>query len=395
MSIHEAKGYIYRELEELPVQAVGRSVSWDERPDAVVFRMGACAESDAQPVALEQGVREMVASGPCGQAGGGLPPPLWHTCRVEFDRSQGWQRERAEEWVRRRLRLCDLGRTAHLDTLHRMAPPLAAVVSDLLWQGAGRVPEPATRPQAGGPAVEFVAVPPLEQARGRRERPRTDRGNGAPPPRPAGPGLPRSGAGLELDLTAPGQADRLPSDLRPALPAAGLVNYLEAQAVVRRLAELAADPALRADDGGTSGGPAVAVMALYPAQVALLEELIRRSPQVARSGLTIEVGLPAAFRQRECLAALVSLTRSHGHRAVPLGDSPDLLALALTRARRRLILFGDPGTLGRRSQWQGALDHLNEAAAAREARLVHGLLRYVQRQGRHGRAFRVGEGDGS
>jgi hypothetical protein len=369
MSIHEAKGYIYRELQELPVQALGRSACWDERPDALVFRMGSCGDSDAQPVALEQGVREMVASGPCGPVNPPGPPPPWHTCRLEFDRAQGWGRERAEEWVRRHLRLRDLGRTAHLDTPHRMAPPLAAVVSDLLGYGSG--PAEADGP---GAAVEFVAVPPLERPRGR--------------PRPAAaPALPRAGAGLELDLTAPRHADRLPTELRAALPAAGIVNYLEAQAVVRKLEELAAGSAGRA--------AAVAVMALYPAQVALLREMVRRSPRLAESGLAVEVGLPGAFRHRECLTALVSLTRSHAHRAVPLGEAPDLLRLALTRARERLVLFGDPGTLARRGQWQGPLDHLGEPAAAREARVVNGLLKYVQGQGRHGRAFRLCEGDGT
>jgi hypothetical protein len=383
MSVHEAKGYIYRELQELPIQAVGRSACWDERPDAVIFHLGHCDSPDALPVELEQGVRELVAAGACGQATVGTSP-LWHTCRVEFERAVGWQREQAEEWVQRHLRLRDLGRTAHLDTLHRMSPPLADLLSDLLWHGAG-LPAPGASngppAQDHGPALEFVPVPPLE-----RGRPRRERGNGA--------ALPQAGAGLELDLTAPRHADRLPSELRGLLPSVGLVNYLEARAVVRRLAELARDPALCAAAGPVRG-PVVAVMALHPAQVTLLRELIRQCPEIAQAGLEVEVGLPHAFRQRECHVALVSLTRSHSHRAVPLGESPDVLALALTRPRGRLVLFGDIGTLARRSQWRGALDHLNEAAGAREGRFVHGLLRYLQGQGRHGRAFRLCEGDGS
>ena len=37
------------------------------------------------------------------------------------------------------------------------------------------------------------------------------------------------------DLSAPRHADRLPVGLRQGLPARGFVNYLEAQALVRRL----------------------------------------------------------------------------------------------------------------------------------------------------------------
>jgi len=89
---------------------------------------------------------------------------------------------------------------------------------------------------------------------------------------------------------------------------------------------------------------------------------------------------------------LVSLTRSHTHRAVTFGDSPQTLALALTRARDRLLLFGDPGTLVRRSQWLGRLDHLDEAAAARERELIAQLVRYLQGHGPHPRAFHLREG---
>jgi hypothetical protein len=106
----------------------------------------------------------------------------------------------------------------------------------------------------------------------------------------------------------------------------------------------------------------------------------------------VKVDVPAAFRQRECLLGLVSLTRSHTHRAVSFGEEPQQLALALSRARARLMLFGDPGTLVRRSQWESTLDHLDEAAAAQERELVCRLVRYLQGQGAHARAFHLREG---
>jgi superfamily I DNA and/or RNA helicase len=121
----------------------------------------------------------------------------------------------------------------------------------------------------------------------------------------------------------------------------------------------------------------VGVIALYAAQAELLRRLIERSAALAASGLSVEVGTPATFRQRECLAALVSLTRSHSHRAVTFGEGPHALALALTRAASRLQLFGDPGTLARRTQWGGPVDHLDEAAAARERALVSRLLAHL------------------
>jgi hypothetical protein len=70
------------------------------------------------------------------------------------------------------------------------------------------------------------------------------------------------------------------------------------------------------------------------------------------------------------------------------------VALALTRASARLILFGDPGTLIRRCQWHGSVDHLGEEAADREREFFTRLLSYLQGHGQHPRAFRLCEGVG-
>src|SRR5262249_19881806 len=127
-----------------------------------------------------------------------------------------------------------------------------------------------------------------------------------------------------------------------------------------------------------AGRPGVAIITLYAAQAELINRLLQRVPALLASPVQVEVGTPAAFRQRECFAALVSLTRSHTHRAVPYGEGPRELALALTRATHRVIVFGDPGTLSRRSQWNGPLDHLDESAAERERALAARLVRVLQ-----------------
>jgi hypothetical protein len=187
----------------------------------------------------------------------------------------------------------------------------------------------------------------------------------------------------------------MPAEVRAALPGHGLVNYPEARAVVQALEALLADEAFRAASADWQrralGCPSVAVMALFPAQVELLRILVRRSAGLAGSGVPVEVGPPAAFHQRECLVALLSLTRSHTHRAVPYADGPATWAQALTRCASRLVLFGDLGTLARRGQWQGALDHLDEWAGRREQALVGRLLGYAQGHGAHPKAFRLRE----
>ncbi len=381
MSVARAKEYIYQELQELPVQAAERSLCWADGPEGLALCLSGGVGGDVAAVTLEPGVREVLHAGtredgPC------------YTRRLEFDREAGWDRTRAEQWVQARLNLRDLGRTVRLDTPYRMRPELAALLSELLFEGDYRVPAGATRSAAESSFLEFVAVPPLSAKRepGGREPDRRRR-DANPPARSAAvtpPVLARSGAGLEQDLAVARPGDRLPPELRAELPKRGLVNYLEALAVVRKLEELAADPA--------TARAAVAVIALYPAQAELIRLLASRSATLAQRGLRLEVGTPAAFRQREFPLALVSLTRSHSHRAVSFGEEPALLGLALTRAQARLLVFGDLGTLVRRTQWEGVLDHLDESAAAREGQVIGHLLRYLQGAGRHPRAFRLSEG---
>jgi hypothetical protein len=427
VSIADAKRYLYQELGELPVQAASPGLYWTEEPGRVVLHFGGAAPAGAVAVGLEAGVCERVGFVADPGEGHGPAAGSWQTWAIEFDRQAGWDRARAEEWAGRRVGLHDLGRTALLDVPHRMHAALAAVVSDLLGAGGYRVDRaavsavgeeadawvPTARTSWLGlngqaPRVAFLPVPPPDDGVARRPAEAPLQVAGAVPvSRAAGPALavprlavarPRAaqgGAGFELDLADRRHRDRLPSELRPDLPAQGLVNYLEAQAVIRVLQALADDPALRpASGGGPGAGLLVAVVALYPAQAALLRRLTREVPALAAAGLSVEIGVPAAFREREAQVALLSLTRSHAHRAVTFGDAPEALALALTRARRKLIVVGDPGTLARRCQWEGPLDHLDAAAAEQERGLVARLVRYLQGDGPHQQAFHLCEGGG-
>lgn len=387
--VGRAKQFLFRELEEAAVEPAGYRPGWEEMPGRLVFRLADGDGPDGEAVELEPGVREILDG--VGHPGNGQAPGHGRTSRIEFERAAGWDRARAEQWVARHLGLRDRGRTARLDVPHRMHPGLAAFLSDLLFAGAYRL-RPASALAAPGDTaracrcpeqgttspVEFLAVPPLTaDAPARRTN-----GHAAParPPRPAG---------LELDLADRIHRDRLPAELRPLLPAAGLVNYLEAQAVVRTLEAMAHDR-----PGGDAPRNPVAVLALYPAQVELIRRLVRQSPRLAAAGLDVSVDVPSAFRGRESAVTLLSLTRSHAHRPVSFGEGPQDLALALTRARSRLILLGDPGTLARRCQWDGPVEHLDADSAARERALIGRLLRYVQGQGPHQQAFHLCEAAG-
>jgi hypothetical protein len=197
-----------------------------------------------------------------------------------------------------------------------------------------------------------------------------------PVPTPRKAEWPREGAGLEHDLATNRHGDRLPAELRGELPRKGIVNYLEAQALVRRLEQWAQSPGAVSSNG--KGAPAILVVALHEAQAELLRRLTARSAILASRPLALEITASSQLRQRECDVLVLSLTRSHAHRCVPLGDDATDLALALTRPRQQLVVFGDLGTLVKRSHWQGPLDHLDAAAAQLEGQHVSRLLEYLQ-----------------
>jgi superfamily I DNA and/or RNA helicase len=179
------------------------------------------------------------------------------------------------------------------------------------------------------------------------------------------------------------------------LPAKGLVNYDEAQSVVYVLESLVSEITAsgRIDEPDNAGRtPTIGIMAFYPAQVELIRRLIDQIPCLVASPISFVVDVPEGFREGECAIVLLGLTRSHGYRATSLGGDPQTLALALSRARRKLFIFGDPETLIRRSQWDGVVEPLDEQASAVERGVVARLVCYIQGQETHPSCFRIRQG---
>jgi len=393
-ALSEAKEYIYRELQELAVQPLGPTLRWRQGETTLTLEFGEPGEGDAS-VTLENGIRERLTQRACQTTG-----TTWTTWALEFDCTAGWDQARAEKWAEDRLGLTDRGRTAVLTRCYRARPLLTRFLSGYLFAGVCQpIRESLPAILNDLPAVEFVPVPAHGRGEGRRSADAEPRWHGGGSAAVAvRPRTVRGGAGLEVDLSDPRRPEAIPSDLRNCLPHRGVVNYPEARAIVGMLETLVADHDFLAASTewqherspgcatrccelqGKGRGPTVAVMSLFPSQVELLRLLIQRSTVLSNSTVRIEVGLPTAIAQRECLVALVGLTRSHASRAVPFSEHPRDLVLALTRATARLVLFGDSGTLTRRSQWFGSLDHLDETTGPLEQALIGDLLAHLPEQ---------------
>jgi hypothetical protein len=111
-SIADAKSFLFHQLGEVVFHPCG-AVHWEETPGSILARWRASdpAARDATWVELEAGVCEQaVCTG-------------WNafTAAIEFNRSQGWDRERAEAWLAKHDRRENAGRYAVLSEPARRA----------------------------------------------------------------------------------------------------------------------------------------------------------------------------------------------------------------------------------------------------------------------------------
>lgn len=335
-SFADAFQFLMREVQEFPLVPAGRSSWWTQDAETCQLRFDVQPTGSSDSADIEAGVRLTTVS----------EEDVIRVAGITFAKSAGWNLASAQAWLERLWPHPCNERTLFLQQPHRFRPALAAILTRLTDAGGG--PTAAAEMQDASRPLEFVPVPAWTKK-----------------------SWPTEGAGQELDLAAPRVSDRLPPSLRQGLPPRGFVNYIEAQALIRRLETFS-----QRDVNGQV--VSVAVTALYESQVELLRRLATQSEILRNARVTLDIALPSQLRQREFDVVFCSLTRSNNQGAVAFGQSAEELPLALTRARARLFLFGDPGTLHQRSQAAGPIEHLSADVAAHELVVITGLLHHLQ-----------------
>ncbi len=135
-----------------------------------------------------------------------------------------------------------------------------------------------------------------------------------------------AGAGWDEELEPDGESRRNPA---------------EAQLILRRVKEL--------QDAGLDAQH-IAVIAPYAAQVRWLRE--------SYSGEELEIDTVDGFQGREKEAVLISLVRSNPNGEIGFLSDTRRMNVALTRARRRLIIVGDSSTLGGHDFYRALLEYI-------------------------------------
>jgi ATP-dependent RNA/DNA helicase IGHMBP2 len=107
------------------------------------------------------------------------------------------------------------------------------------------------------------------------------------------------------------------------------LNRQEAELIVRKVRELLAAGIAARD---------IAVIAPYGAQVRLLREMLDEPG--------LEIDTVDGFQGREKEAVLISLVRSNAKGEIGFLADIRRMNVAMTRARRKLLIVGDSATLG-------------------------------------------------
>ncbi len=124
------------------------------------------------------------------------------------------------------------------------------------------------------------------------------------------------------------------------------LNALEAGLVIKKVHELLNSGVMPAQ---------IAVISPYSAQVKLLREKLK--------SLDLEIDSVDGFQGREKEAVIVSLVRSNREGEVGFLADTRRMNVALTRARRKLIVIGDSATITRHAFYQQLVEYFESIGA--------------------------------
>ena len=120
-------------------------------------------------------------------------------------------------------------------------------------------------------------------------------------------------------------------------------NPEEATFVFNHLRQLL--PALEANHPASF--PSIAIISPYKQQVDLLRSLLLQSPELLAYGDKIAVNTIDSFQGQERDIVYISMTRSNPENRIGFLSDIRRMNVAMTRARKKLVVIGDSGTLAR------------------------------------------------
>ncbi|MGO1243441.1 MAG: AAA domain-containing protein [Sphingobacterium sp.] len=111
--------------------------------------------------------------------------------------------------------------------------------------------------------------------------------------------------------------------------------------------------------------PSIGVIAPYRRQAAFLKEIITEDEQLRPFAAFIQINTIDSFQGQEKDVIYISLTRSNSGQQIGFLSDVRRMNVAMTRAKKKLIIIGDSSTIGQHPFYQGLLSFAESTAQYR------------------------------
>lgn len=210
---------------------------------------------------------------------------------------------------------------------------------------------------------------------------------------------PKDKPGLETDLRHMERQRALGLD-----QSSGFANFAEATQVIHVLAGLLKEEAVYKEQDELNGigdkVPVIGIISFYTGQVELIRKLIIQSRLIdaieesatvllCKGRIRVAVNSVDSFQGKECPVIILSFTRSNLYKNIGFVDDANRLNVAMSRARKKLILLGDTKTFIKRSKTETVKEALDTTSMKAERDFFAKLVTYIEGHGEIKKAFQL------
>ncbi|MBI9017058.1 MAG: AAA family ATPase [Phycisphaerae bacterium] len=186
----------------------------------------------------------------------------------------------------------------------------------------------------------------------------------------------------------------------------GYANLTEARKMVEVLVNLLGEESVFAEqrelNDKNDSSSAIGVIAFYAGQVELISELIKEEPfleaeELSSAGhflckgkVNVTVNTVDSFQGKECPIVILSFTRSNSCQNIGFVKNSNRLNVAMSRARKKLILLGDTKTFVHRAMMdESKIKGDDTRSISAESIFFKKLVQYIEGYGEIKKAFHV------
>ncbi|RYG15005.1 MAG: hypothetical protein EOO07_16335 [Chitinophagaceae bacterium] len=137
------------------------------------------------------------------------------------------------------------------------------------------------------------------------------------------------------------------------LEGTAISNAEEAALLIRHLTGLLEST----QANGATGFPSIGIISPYKQQVHLLNDLLEHAPELKANEKSISVNTIDSFQGQERDIIYISMTRSNSDGVIGFLSDVRRMNVAMTRARKKLVVIGDSSTLSRDPFYAGFIEY--------------------------------------